>query len=68
MSDAAPRRSMPSVTGADAYSDLLVRTRGMQREQRAARDDWFQQLGLLRESAKPPGTDPPAPDRRAGLS
>lgn len=37
---------MPSVTGADAYSELLVRTRGMRREQRALRDEWFQSLDI----------------------
>jgi hypothetical protein len=46
MPETAERRRPSSVIGADAYSDLLVRTRGMAREQRQLRDEWFQTLEL----------------------
>ncbi|MBK7578802.1 MAG: hypothetical protein IPI67_01235 [Myxococcales bacterium] len=38
---------MPSVLpGGDPYSELLARTRGMRRDQRALRDTWFRALPL----------------------
>jgi hypothetical protein len=46
MSDVGARRSLPSISAGDAYSELLVRTRGLAREQRAARDEWFRDLAL----------------------
>jgi hypothetical protein len=45
MSDIAPRRSsLPSILPGDAYAELLVKTRGLRRDQRKARDAWFQEL------------------------
>ncbi len=48
MTQAPAKRSyMPSVApGGDPYSDLLARTRGMPRTQRAQRDAWFNALPL----------------------
>jgi hypothetical protein len=47
MIEAAPRRSQPSATGgADAYADLLSGTRRLQREHRAAREEWLLTLSL----------------------
>jgi hypothetical protein len=46
MSDIGPRRSLPSISAGDAYTQLLARTRGLEREQRAARDEWFRKLDL----------------------
>jgi len=44
---AAKRSFMPSVVpGGDPYSDLLARTRGMRKDQRAQRDTWFHSLGI----------------------
>src|SRR5690606_9907811 len=45
--DSLPPRSLaPSSPDTDAYDDLLTRTRGLQREQRAQRDFWFSTLPL----------------------
>ncbi|MEZ4229725.1 MAG: hypothetical protein R3B89_11185 [Polyangiaceae bacterium] len=42
-----PMRSLaPSAPDTDAYDDLLTRTRGLPREQRAQRDFWFSTLPL----------------------
>ena len=41
-----PLFPLPPATGADAYSELLSTTRGLLREQRAARDTWFQGLAV----------------------
>ena len=46
MSDLAPRRSaMPSVFPGDPYSELLVAHSRLRRDQRSARDAWFNGLG-----------------------
>ncbi|HEY6729228.1 MAG TPA: hypothetical protein VI197_34695 [Polyangiaceae bacterium] len=41
-----PLFPLPPPTGPDAYSELLSTTRGLLREQRAARDTWFQSLAV----------------------
>jgi hypothetical protein len=47
MTDQPPRKSFaPSVIPGDPYSELLARTRSLRRDQRAARDAWFQALPL----------------------
>ena len=46
-SEPLPTRTLlPSSTEGDAYSDLLIRTRGLEREHRAARDNWFNALAI----------------------
>jgi hypothetical protein len=40
----APSRSVPPPMGADAYADLLRDTRGLRREQSAAREQWLSKL------------------------